>query len=50
MYALYTDQAIDEMRFNAITIQWNSKANSSVVANITQEFLDVNSTQTYVGL
>ena len=35
MYALYTDQAVDEMRFNTIAIQWNSKANNSVVANIT---------------
>jgi hypothetical protein len=47
---MYADQSIDEMAFNAIAIQWNSKANNSVIANITQEFLNINPNQTYVGV
>ena len=50
LYAMYADQSIDEMAFNAIAIQWNSKANNSVIANITQEFLNINPNQTYVGV
>ena len=50
MFALFTDQSIDEIQFNGITIQWSSQTNNSMIAAITQEFLNVNPSQTFVGM